>query len=145
MLMHIFFILFFLFNFWSVLYMRSIFTSFYPIQLLLCPSFCHFGGVCCQIVSSRHNRDAALMKSKQYGFLKKTCTVMTLVDMLRWMKEISRDPTLRCRVRLREESVFFRNERSPLTGYPRPVVSPKHVYMRSTTWTQQVACVHVCV
>lgn len=85
------------------------------------------------------------MKSKQYGFLKKPCTVMTLADMLRGMKEISQDPTLRCRVMLREETVFFRNERSPLTGYPRPVVSPKHMCIRAALYGLSKLYVCMCV
>ena len=44
--------------------------------------------VCCEIVFSVYNREAAHMKSRQSGHLNKTCTMTIPVDMLTWMKEI---------------------------------------------------------
>lgn len=42
--------------------------------------------ICCEIVSSAHEKEAKLIKYKQYGWINKICIIRTLVPMALWIK-----------------------------------------------------------
>lgn len=54
-------------------------------------------GSCCWIMSSRQDKDAAVMAFQQYGYLKKTWIKTTPVDIPVWMGKISQHPISRWR------------------------------------------------
>lgn len=101
-----------------------------PIVLLVCSILNIQQNDCWEIVSSRHDREDAPMKTHHYGWLNKTCIMATTVDMPKWTGKVSQGFILGWKATdnqwmLRENEFVFSRDKLPRLARHKQVVSPK--------------------